>query len=748
MTNPPIEDLLRPLAPRVLGALVRRYGHFDLAEDAVQEALLAGATQWPTEGIPANPRAWLVTVASRRLTDILRSELARRRREEAIVEQTLAADRFAPGADAAAEDADDTLILLFMCCHPSLTQASQIALTLRAIGGLTTAEVARALLVPEDTITRRISRAKQAIKDSAIGFRLPSKAEREDRLDVVLHILYLIFNEGYVSTAGSRLQRLDLAGEAIRLARMTHSLLPEDPEVSGLLALMLLTDARRDARSGPSGELVPMAEQDRNLWDRCEIAEGIKLVDETVERGIAGPYLLQAAIAAVHDRSPSAETTDWVRIEQLYEQLATISPSPVVELNRAVAVAMARGAAAGIELLATLEDDKRIADDHRLYAVRAHLLEMLDRPEEAREAYEAAASRTGNLVQQRYLRNRAARLSPDGKAAPVSTPSPPTPHLGSASGSDRPGSAQEQLRPDATAAGRADARALVLGGGGSTGNAWLIGVIAGLFDAGLDVTTADLTIGTSAGSTAAAQIAGASPVELLAAILATAPQQRPVPVEPGRRPDPSRPVTDPLDRMRAIIASAEDAADMRRKIGAEALSTDAASDGTWQAQWRTIVAARLPSQLWPERPLLITAVDAETGEAVVFDRHSGVDLADAVAASCAIVLPYRIGKGSYIDGGFRSNADNADLAAGYGRVLVLSPFGGRSLQPPEWGNHLATQIDELRAGGSKVETIFPDGDGEQMVGLNAMDPSRRLPAARAGYDQGRALAANLTEFWR
>jgi RNA polymerase sigma factor (sigma-70 family) len=410
VTEPRIEDLLRPLAPQVLGALVRRYGHFDLAEDAVQEALLASATQWPAEGIPGNPLAWIVTVASRRLTDLLRSELARRRREDATVERTLAVDRFAAAADAVAEDADDTLILLFMCCHPSLTQASQIALTLRALGGLSTSEVARALLVPEDTITRRITRAKQAIKESGIGFRLPSKGERADRLGVVLHVLYLIFNEGYVSTEGSRLQRLDLAAEAIRLARMTHRLLPEDPEVYGLLALMLLTDARRDARSGPAGELVPMDEQDRNLWDRSEIVGGMGLVGETLERGIAGPYLLQAAIAAVHDQSPSAEATDWVRIEQLYEQLATISPSPVVELNRAVAVAMARGAAAGLELLATLEDDKRIADDHRLYAVRAHLLEMLGRAEEAREAYEAAASRTGNLVQQRYLRRRAARL--------------------------------------------------------------------------------------------------------------------------------------------------------------------------------------------------------------------------------------------------------------------------------------------------------------------------------------------------
>ncbi len=297
-------------------------------------------------------------------------------------------------------------------------------------------------------------------------------------------------------------------------------------------------------------------------------------------------------------------------------------------------------------------------------------------------------------------------------------------------------------------ASRADARALVLGGGGSTGNAWLIGVIAGLFDAGLDVTTADLTIGTSAGATAAAQIAGATPTELFEAILAAAPQQRPVPVGPDRGPDPSRAATDPLERMRGIIASAKDAADMRRRIGAAGLAMEAASDGSWQVHWRNTVAARLPSSRWPGRPLLITAVDAETGEPVLFDRHVGVDLVDAVAASCASALPYRIGNRPYIDGGYRSNPENADLAAGYGRVLVLSPFGGRSLQPPAWGNHLATQIDELRLGGSRVATIFPDGDDDEMVGLNVMDPSRRLPAAQSGYDQGRALAAKLTEFWR
>jgi RNA polymerase sigma factor (sigma-70 family) len=410
MTEPRLEDLLRPLAPQVLGALVRRYGHFDTAEDAVQEALIAAAAQWPADGIPANPKGWLVTVASRRLTDLLRSEQARRRREDEVAEQVLQSDRVASAADAAADYADDTLILLFMCAHPSLSQASQIALTLRALGGLTTAEVARALLVPEDTVTRRISRAKQTIKESGIGFRLPSKAERADRLAVVLHVLYLIFNEGYVSTAGPSLQRPDLAAEAIRLARMVHGLLLDDAEVAGLLALMLLTDARREARTGPGGELVPMGEQDRRRWDGVEIAAGIELVDGALDRGVAGPYLLQAAIAAVHDSSPSADMTDWARIERLYDQLALISDTPVVALNRVVAVAMARGATSGLELLATLEADRRIAEDHRFYAVRAHLLEMLGRADAARESYEAAATRTGNLAQQRYLRARAARI--------------------------------------------------------------------------------------------------------------------------------------------------------------------------------------------------------------------------------------------------------------------------------------------------------------------------------------------------
>jgi RNA polymerase sigma factor (sigma-70 family) len=406
-----VEDLLRRLAPQVLGAVVRRYGHFDTAEDAAQEALLAAATQWPKDGVPGNPRGWLITVASRRLTDLLRSEQARRRREDTLARWTPAGQWPAPAAGRAASESDDTLILLFMCCHPSLTAASQIALTLRAVGGLTTAEIARAFLVPEATMTRRISRAKQRVKDSGVPFGLPQGAERAQRLGAVLHVLYLIFNEGYVTTSGPNLQRGELSAEAIRLARMVHRLLPDDGEVTGLLALMLLTDARRPARTGPDGGLVPMAEQDRGLWNGDQIAEGVALVTEALSRGPAGPYRLQAAIAALHDEAPDAEATDWPQIVALYELLMRISGNPVVALNHAVAVAMARGARAGLDLLAQIEADERIAEDHRLHAVRAHLLEMAGDPVAARESYQAAARRTTNVPQQRYLHARAARLA-------------------------------------------------------------------------------------------------------------------------------------------------------------------------------------------------------------------------------------------------------------------------------------------------------------------------------------------------
>jgi RNA polymerase sigma factor (sigma-70 family) len=407
------EDLLRRLAPQVLGAVVRRYGHFDTAEDAVQEALLAAATQWPAEGIPGNPRGWLITVASRRLTDLLRSERARQRREETAARQILPGQWLAPPADSPATDSDDTLILLLLCCHPALSPASQIALTLRAVGGLTTTEIARAFLVPEATMTRRITRAKQQIADSAVPFRMPAGPERGQRLSVVLHVLYLIFTEGYAATSGAGLLRPDPSAEAIRLARIVHRLLPGDGEVTGLLALMLLTDARRPARTGPAGELIPLTEQDRSHWNASYIAEGVGLLTGALSRGEPGPYQLQAAIAAIHDEAATSEATDWPQILALYELLLQIDDNPVVALNHAVAAAMAHGPRVGLDLLKRLETDQRLAGGHRLLAVRAHLLEMAGQHAAARECYQAAAERTASLPQQRYLNARAARLADD-----------------------------------------------------------------------------------------------------------------------------------------------------------------------------------------------------------------------------------------------------------------------------------------------------------------------------------------------
>jgi RNA polymerase sigma factor (sigma-70 family) len=405
------EDLLRSLAPQVLGAVVRRFGHFDTAEDAVQEALLAAALQWPRDGTPDSPRGWLITVASRRLTDLLRSEQARQRREETVAQWVLREQWLAPAADQLPAESDDTLILLFLCCHPALTPAAQIALTLRAVGGLTTAEIARAFLVSEPAMGRRISRAKERIKASGLPFRLPPAAERAGRLGAVLHVLYLIFNEGYASTAGPGLQRAELCAEAIRLTRVVRGLLPGDSEVAGLLALMLLTDARRPARTAADGALIPMAEQDRGLWNAGYIAEGVALITAALPRGATGPYQLQAAIAALHDEAPSAEATDWPQIRALYELLLRISDNPVVALNHAVAVAMAQGPQAGLDLLAGLEADERIAEDYRLHTVRAHLLEMAGQLTAARECYRAAALRATSLPQQRYLHGRAARLA-------------------------------------------------------------------------------------------------------------------------------------------------------------------------------------------------------------------------------------------------------------------------------------------------------------------------------------------------
>jgi predicted RNA polymerase sigma factor len=392
------------LAPRVLGALVRRYGDFDICEDAVQEALLAAALQWPAEGVPGNPRGWLITVAFRRRTEMWRNESARRRREEIVAPDLAPEIERAPAVD-------DTLTLLLLCCHPALTPVSQVALTLRAVGGLTTSEIARAFLVPDKTVGQRISRAKQLIRDSGAEFRMPPEAERSERMASVLHVLYLIFNEGSTASSGSTLHRVELSSEAIRLTRQLHGLLPEDGEVAGLLALMLLTDARRPARTRPDGALVPLAEQDRSAWDATAIAEGIGLITRALASAPIGPYQLQAAIAAVHDEAGRFEDTDWRQIAGLYGLLQTIAPGPMVTLNRIVAGAMVTGPEAGLAQLAEAETDPALAGHHRVDAVRAHLLEMVGDVEAARAQYRRAARRTLSIPEQRYLESRAARLA-------------------------------------------------------------------------------------------------------------------------------------------------------------------------------------------------------------------------------------------------------------------------------------------------------------------------------------------------
>jgi RNA polymerase sigma factor (sigma-70 family) len=398
------EQLLRELAPQVLGALVRRSHDFSAAEDAVQEALLAAATQWPPDGVPGNARGWLIQVASRRLVDYQRSEAARQRRETV--------ETLTPPADAEEEpEEDDTLALLFMCAHPALTTSSAVALTLRAVGGLTTAEIANAFLVPEATMAQRISRGKQSIKASGVPFRLPSSDERSQRLRTVMHVLYLIFNEGYTSSAGPRLMRLELSREAIRLARLLHAALPRNPEVIGLLALMLLTDARRSARTGDDGALIPLTKQVRALWDTAQISEGIALITSALSAGAIGAYQLQAAIAAVHDEAARAEDTDWPQILALYDRLKGISDNPMVVLNHAIASAMVHGPDYGLTLLRALDADPRLADHHRLDAVRAHLLEMAGDLRAAIGCYRIAAGRTATLPERNYLLTQAALLS-------------------------------------------------------------------------------------------------------------------------------------------------------------------------------------------------------------------------------------------------------------------------------------------------------------------------------------------------
>jgi RNA polymerase sigma factor (sigma-70 family) len=407
------EELWRRLAPQVLGAVVRRYGDFETAEDAVQEALLAAATRWPADGVPDDPKAWLIKVASRRWIDLRRSDQARDRRELTAAATTPADELVAPSADADVPTGDDdTLTLLLLCCHPSLTPPSQVALTLRAVGGLSTAQIAQAFLVPEATMAQRISRAKQRIRESGARFRLPPPAERADRMRAVLHVLYLIFNEGYTATTGPDLHDVQLTHEAIRLTRSARTILPDDGEVAGLLALMLLTDARRPARTRSDGSLVPLAEQDRQRWDRPPIEEGIELITETLSRAPLGPYQVQAAIAAVHAEAPSTETTDWRQILALYEMLERLAPNPMVTLNRAVAAGMAHGPRVGLEILDDLANDRRLAKHHRLHAVRAHLLEMAGDEDEALDSYTLAARLTTSLPEQRYLEGRARRLRP------------------------------------------------------------------------------------------------------------------------------------------------------------------------------------------------------------------------------------------------------------------------------------------------------------------------------------------------
>ncbi len=406
------EKLLRELGPSVLGAIMRHFGDFAAAEDAVQEALLAAAMQWPKDGLPDNPRGWLIQVASRRMTDHVRSELALRQRESTFAAQVRADEQKSAALGGVDEtDQDDTLILLFMCCHPALTPPSAIALTLRAVGGLTTAEIANAFLVPEATMAQRISRAKQRIKDSGLPFSIPTDRERAERLVSVLHVLYLIFNEGYTSSIGPNLQRTDLSNEAIRLTRVVHNLLSEDGEVAGLLALMLLTDARRPARTGSDGELIPLGEQDRTLWDQRLISEGVALISETLSRGSIGVYQLQAAIAAVHDEAAQAGDTDWPQIMVLYGLLKRMSDNPIVALNHAIAEAMVHGPRVGLERLAALDADQRLAGHYRLDAVRAHLHEMAGDHQAAIAHYLAAAGRTTSIPERDYLNTRAARLT-------------------------------------------------------------------------------------------------------------------------------------------------------------------------------------------------------------------------------------------------------------------------------------------------------------------------------------------------
>lgn len=413
MTDADLEDVWRRSAPPVLAAIVRRYGDFDAAEDAVQEALMAASVQWPVDGTPANPTAWLIRVASRRLIDQHRSDKARVNREQAATRQLPADEKHSPAADARDPYVeDDAVLLLLLCCHPALPRASQVALTLRAVGGLTTGQIARAFSVPESTMAQRIVRAKARLRQVDARFSLPSPQELPDRLTALQHVLYLIFNEGYTSTEGQTLYDVSLTDEAIRLTRQLHEQLPDCDEVAGLLALMLLTDARRAARADADGSLVPLSDQDRGRWDRAAITEGTRLLETVLGRGHVGPYQLQAAIAAVHCEAESWEETDWMQIVVLYRMLDDIAPSPAVTLNLAVAAAMVHGPDAGLRMIdPLLNDEMQSRRNHRVHAVRAHLLEMTGRHGEAGTAYAAAARLSTSIPEQRYLNSKAAQLA-------------------------------------------------------------------------------------------------------------------------------------------------------------------------------------------------------------------------------------------------------------------------------------------------------------------------------------------------
>lgn len=412
-----VEDLLRSLAPKVLGALVHRHQSFDLCEDAVQEALLEASVKWPIEGAPDQPAAWLTTVATRRLIDVVRSEGSRRQREERVLvgsppSEVLGAAEVVGGAEMGGagereRDQDDSLLLLLLCCHPALSPPTQIALTLRAVGGLTTAQIASAFFVPEATMAQRISRAKQGIREAGASFSLPPPGEVEGRMRAALHVLYLIYNEGHTASSGETVTRADLTREAIRLTRQLHAARPDDAEVMGLLALMLLTEARRPARMNPVGQLVDLPHQNRDLWDRSLIAEGVGLVTGALQMGQPGAYQLQAAIAAVHDEASGVEDTDWTEILLLYQLLDRIAPNPMATLNRALALAMVEGPDAGLHLLATLDGDKRVASHHRLFAMRGHLLQLAGESAAAAEAFETAARRCTSLPERTYLQDRA-----------------------------------------------------------------------------------------------------------------------------------------------------------------------------------------------------------------------------------------------------------------------------------------------------------------------------------------------------